>query len=206
MSFVLAPLPYAYDALAPVIDAETMQIHHDLHYATYTTNFNAALQDHPELAAKSAEALLSDLASLPEAVRTAVRNHGGGYLNHTFFWESMGPNGSDKPGGALAGALDSAFGDLDSFKAQFNDGGAKRFGSGWVWLVLDGSGRLEVVSTPNQDTPLSDGKTPLLVNDVWEHAYYLTYRNRRAEYLTAWWKVVNWAEVERRFDQARSAR
>lgn len=202
MPHVLAPLPYAYDALAPVLDEETMRIHHDLHHATYTANFNAALEGHPALADLSPEALLSDLASVPEAIRTAVRNHGGGYLNHTFFWEGMGPNSSEAPDGELATAIDSVFGTFDNFKTQFNDGGAKRFGSGWTWLVLNKAGRLELMSTPNQDTPLSEGHQPLLTNDVWEHAYYLTYRNRRAEYLGAWWKVVNWSEVARRFAQA----
>ena len=205
VSVVLEPLPYAYDALAPVIDAETMKIHHDLHHAAYTSNFNAALEQHPDLATKSVESMLSDLDSVPEAVRTAVRNHGGGFLNHTFFWESMAPNSSGKPSGDLADAIDAVFGELDTFKAQFNDAGLKRFGSGWSWLVLDHSGRLEVVSTANQDSPLTNGQIPLLVNDVWEHAYYLTYHNRRAEYLTAWWKVVNWAKVEQRFAVARAA-
>ena len=198
--FTLPPLPYAYDALEPHIDTLTMQIHHDKHHATYVTNLNAALKDHPDFQAKTVEELISNLDAVPEAARTAVRNNGGGHLNHTFFWEIMTPGGAKEPTGALAGAITSTFGDLETLKKQVNEGGAKRFGSGWSWLVADSSGALSVVSTPNQDSPVSEGKTPLLGVDVWEHAYYLKYQNKRPDYLAAWWNVVNWDEVGKRYE------
>ena len=198
MAFELPPLPYAYDALASTIDEETMQIHHDLHHAAYVNNANAALKDHPDLESKSAEERLKDLGSVPEAIRGAVRNNVGGHVNHTMFWEIMGPNGGGEPTGQIGEAITSTFGSFDNLKTAFNDAGVKRFGSGWAWLVLDG-GKLAVVSTPNQDNPMSDGLVPIMGNDVWEHAYYLKYRNRRPEYLNAWWNVVNWDAVAKRF-------
>jgi Fe-Mn family superoxide dismutase len=204
MAFELPPLPYPYDALAPTIDEETMRLHHDLHHKAYITNANNALEGKADLANRSAEDLIRNLGAVPEDIRTVVRNNAGGHLNHTMFWDFMKPGGGGKPSGELATAIDSVFGDFDSFTTAFNDGGVKRFGSGWVWLVLNPSGRLEVVSTPNQDSPISDGHEVVLGNDVWEHAYYLTYRNRRPEYLAAWWNVVNWDEAGRRFDAARS--
>ncbi len=202
MALELPPLPYAYDALSSTIDEETMQIHHDLHHAAYVNNANAALKDHPDLEAKSPEELLKDLGSVPEAIRGAVRNNVGGHVNHSMFWLTMGPNGGGEPTGALGDAITSTFGAFDTFKTAFNDAGVKRFGSGWAWLVLDG-GKLAIVSTPNQDNPVSDGQVPILGNDVWEHAYYLKYRNRRPEYLGAWWNVVDWSVVGDRFDAAK---
>jgi Fe-Mn family superoxide dismutase len=203
MAFELPPLPYAYDALAPTIDVETMHIHHDLHHATYVNNANAAVEGRADLADRSGEDLLRSLDTVPDEVRTAVRNNVGGHVNHSLFWTCMGPGGGGAPTGEVAEAIDSVFGSFESFKTTFNNGGATRFGSGWVWLVLNREGRLEVMSTPNQDTPLSDGLEPLLVNDVWEHAYYLTYRNRRPEWLAAWWNVVDWDGVAQRFAAAR---
>jgi Fe-Mn family superoxide dismutase len=190
----LPPLPYAYDALAPAVSKETMEFHHDKHHATYVTNLNNALKDYPDLQGKSAEDLIKDLNAIPEAIRMAVRNNGGGHVNHTFFWEIMTPGGAKAPSGPLADAINSAFGSLDGLKEKVNDAGAKRFGSGWSWLVVSG-GNLEVVSTPNQDSPLMEGKTPLLGVDVWEHAYYIDYRNRRPDYLKAWWETVNWDKI-----------
>lgn len=201
--FTLPPLPYAFDALEPHIDAQTMQIHHDKHHATYVNNLNAALKEHANLQGSTIqdlEKLLRNLNSVPEAIRTAVRNNGGGHINHTMFWEIMGPNGG-QPGGALADAINAAFGGLDQLKAAINDAGAKRFGSGWSWLVVDG-GQLKVLSTANQDSPYMDGQVPVLGVDVWEHAYYLKYQNRRPDYLAAWWNTVNWEAVSRRFSQA----
>jgi Fe-Mn family superoxide dismutase len=198
MSFQLNPLPYAYEALEPFIDTLTMQIHHDKHHATYVTNLNAALEKHPELAGKSLEALLTDLNVVPEDIRTAVRNHGGGTWNHDLFWQVMAPKAGSEPQGGLAKAITAAFSTFINFKAEFEKAAMGRFGSGWAWLVKKGSG-LAVVSTANQDNPISDGMTPLLVLDVWEHAYYLKYQNRRAEYVGNWWNVVNWAEVTRRY-------
>ncbi|MFN8481699.1 MAG: superoxide dismutase [Anaerolineae bacterium] len=198
MAFQLPPLPYPYDALEPYIDTMTMQIHHDKHHQAYVTNLNNAIAGNAELEAMSIEALLANLDKVPENIRMAVRNNGGGHANHTMFWEIMGPNGGGAPSGALAEAIDAAFGSFDAFKTQFADAGVKRFGSGWAWLVNDG-GKLSIVSTPNQDTPVMDGKTPILGVDVWEHAYYLKYQNRRPDYLSAWWNVVNWDEVARRF-------
>ncbi|MBM3683580.1 MAG: superoxide dismutase [Actinobacteria bacterium] len=204
MALELPPLPYAYDALEAAIDAETMQIHHDLHHNAYVTNANNALKDHPDLATKSADELIRNLGAVPEAIRTAVRNNAGGHVNHSMFWTLMSPNGGGAPTGALAEAIDSVFGDFDSFKTTFNDGGVKRFGSGWVWLVVSPAGRLEVVSTPNQDNPVMDGLGEVVLgNDVWEHAYYLRYRNRRPEYLANWWNVVDWNAVGARFDALR---
>ncbi len=198
--FTLPPLPYDYAALEPTIDTQTMQIHHDKHHQAYVTNLNAALKDTPQFFDKTPEELIKNLDAIPEAARAAVRNNGGGHVNHTFFWQIMTPGGSKTPTGALAAAINSTFGDLDTLKKQVNEAGAKRFGSGWSWLVADASGALSVVSTPNQDNPLTDGKTPLLGVDVWEHAYYLKYQNARPKYLEAWWEVVNWDEVGKRFD------
>jgi Fe-Mn family superoxide dismutase len=198
MSFQLNSLPYAYDALEPFIDTQTMQIHHDKHHAAYVTNLNAALEKHPELAGKSLESLLKDLNAVPEDIRTAVRNHGGGSWNHDLFWQVMAPKAGGEPKGALVKSIDAAFGDFASFKAEFEKAAMGRFGSGWAWLVKKGNG-LAVVSTANQDNPISDGMTPLLALDVWEHAYYVKYQNRRAEYIGNWWNVVNWAEVAKRY-------
>ena len=199
MAHTLPPLPYPTNALEPHIDAQTMEIHHGKHHNAYVTNLNAALEKAPELADKSLEDLLRNLNSVPEAVRTAVRNNGGGHWNHSQFWKSMGPNGGGGPTGKLADAITSAFGDFEKFKEAFNAAGVGRFGSGWVWLVNDG-GKLAITSTPNQDNPLMDGKAPpILGNDVWEHAYYLKYQNRRPDYLKAWWNTVNWEEVGRRY-------
>ena len=196
MPLELPPLPYDYAALEPHIDEATMRIHHDKHHQAYVTNANAALEG-TEWADRPAEEIVQSLDSIPEAKRTAVRNNAGGHVNHSHFWEIMGPNGGGEPAGALADAISSAFGGLDSLKAAVNDAGVKRFGSGWSWLVLDG-GSLSVMSTANQDSPLTEGKVPLLGIDVWEHAYYLNYQNRRPDYLEAWWNVVNWDEVARR--------
>ena len=198
MPYELPPLPYDYDALEPTIDEQTMRIHHDKHHQAYVTNLNAALEG-TEWADRPIEQVLDNLDLLPEDKRAAVRNNGGGHANHSLFWQIMGPNGGGEPTGALAAAIDATFGSFDALKAQFNDAGVKRFGSGWSWLIHDGTG-LAVVSTPNQDTPLMTGDTPLLGVDVWEHAYYLNYQNRRPDYLAAWWDVVNWDEVGRRYD------
>jgi len=203
MPHTLPPLPYPANALEPHIDAQTMEIHHGKHHAAYVNNLNAALEKAPELANKSLDELLKNLNAVPEAVRTAVRNNGGGHWNHTLFWQSMTPKGGGTPSGKLAEAINAAFGDFEKFKEQFNAAGVARFGSGWVWLVKEG-GKLAITSTPNQDNPIMDGKpAPLLGNDVWEHAYYLKYQNRRPDYLKAWWNVVNWAEVGRRLEAAR---
>jgi len=199
MAYTLPPLPYPTNALEPHIDAQTMEIHHGKHHNAYVTNLNAALEKAPELADKSLDDLLRNLNSVPEAVRTAVRNNGGGHWNHSQFWKTMAPNAGGKPTGKLAAAIDAAFGDFEKFKEAFNAAGAGRFGSGWVWLVNEG-GKLAITSTPNQDNPLMDGKAPpILGNDVWEHAYYLKYQNRRPDYLKAWWNTVNWEEVGKRF-------
>ena len=197
--FELPDLGYPHDALEPHIDARTMQIHHGRHHAAYTANLNAALKGHPELHGKSANELVADLAALPDGIRMAVRNNGGGYVNHNLFWQLMAPGGADAPGGALAAAIDAAFGSLDEFKARFAAAAIGRFGSGWAWLAGDGDGSLEVVSTANQDTPVMDGRTPLLGCDVWEHAYYLNYQNRRPDYVAAFWNVVNWTVVGERY-------
>jgi Fe-Mn family superoxide dismutase len=198
MAFELAKLPYAVDALEPYIDAQTMSIHHDKHHQAYVTNLNAAIEKHPELAGKSLEDLLSDLNAVPEDIRMAVRNHGGGTWNHNMFWEIMGPKMGGSPSGELTKALETAFGSFDAFKAEFEKAATTRFGSGWAWLVKKGDG-LAVLSTANQDTPLSDGMTPILCIDVWEHAYYLKYQNRRPEYISNWWNVVNWGAVADRY-------
>ena len=197
MAHELAPLPYAFDALEPHIDAQTMQIHHGKHHAAYVNNLNAALKDHADLQAKSVEDLITDLAALPESIRTAVRNNGGGHVNHTMFWQIMGPKGGGAPTGKVADAINGAFGSFDAFKEQMNKGGATRFGSGWVWLV-DAGGKLVVESTANQDNPMMEGKRPIMGIDVWEHAYYLHYQNRRPDYLAAWWNVINWDAVAER--------
>ena len=203
MPFTLPPLPYPTNALEPHIDAQTMEIHHGKHHNAYVTNLNAAIEKAPELANKSLEDLLKNLNAVPEAVRTAVRNNGGGHYNHSMFWPSMSPQGDRTPTGKLADAINSAFGDFEKFKEAFNAAGAARFGSGWVWLVNEG-GKLAITSTPNQDNPIMDGKpAPLLGNDVWEHAYYLKYQNRRPEYLKAWWNVVDWGKVAERYSAAR---
>ena len=199
MAFEVPPLQYEYNALEPTIDEQTMHLHHDKHHQTYVTNLNAAIEKHPDQAGKSVEELVKNLGSVPEDIRTAVRNNAGGHVNHTLFWEIMKPGGAKEPTGALAAAINSTFGSLDALKAAVNDAGAKRFGSGWTWLVQGADGKLAVVSTANQDSPLIDGNTPLLGNDVWEHAYYLKYQNKRADYLAAWWNVVNWDEVAKRF-------
>jgi superoxide dismutase, Fe-Mn family len=198
MAFTLPPLPYDFSALEPYIDAQTMEIHHDKHHAAYVNNLNAALESHPGLQNKDIEDLIRNIKELPESVQTAVRNNGGGHINHTMFWEIMGPNGGE-PTGALAQAISKAFGDLNGLKQKINDAGVKRFGSGWSWLVLDRDGDLTVLSTANQDNPYMDGQTPILGVDVWEHAYYLKYQNRRPDYLNAWWNVVNWEAVAKRF-------
>ena len=195
MAFELPPLPYAEDALEPHIDARTMGIHHDKHHAGYTSKLNGALEGHADLAGKGVEELLGSLDSLPESIRTAVRNNGGGYANHALFWRTMSPNGGGSPSGDLAAAINAAFGSFDAFKEQFSNAAATRFGSGWAWLYVDGDGNLAVTSTPNQDTPLMDGNTPILGIDVWEHAYYLNYQNRRGDYISSWWNVVDWDAV-----------
>jgi len=197
MAYTLPPLSYAFDALEPHIDARTMEIHHGKHHAAYVNNLNAALEKHAGLQGKSAEDLITSLSSVPEDIRTAVRNNGGGHVNHTLFWQIMGPGKGGAPTGAAADAINGAFGSFDTFKEQMNKGGAGRFGSGWVWLV-DAGGKLAVESTANQDSPLMEGRTPILGLDVWEHAYYLKYQNRRPDYIDAWWNVVNWAEINTR--------
>lgn len=201
-TIALPPLPYAYNALEPHIDETTMRIHHDKHHGAYVKNLNAALDKYPNLKGKSIEDLLRNLKSVPEEIRTTVRNNGGGHVNHTMFWEIMGPKAGGEPTGALADALKQTFGSVAEFKTQFNDAGTKRFGSGWVWLVRSRIGKLEIISTPNQDSPYMVNNFPILGNDVWEHAYYLTYQNRRNDYLTAWWNVVNWDAVNKRYLQA----
>jgi Fe-Mn family superoxide dismutase len=203
MAFEVPPLPYDYNALEPYIDTQTMQLHHDKHHAAYVTNLNNAVGN-TEFASMSVEDILKNINKVPENIRTAVRNNGGGHANHSMFWTIMGPHAGGSPTGELANAISQAFGSFDQFKAAFNDAGAKRFGSGWAWLVLDQNGKLSVTSTANQDSPLMDGLFPVMGNDVWEHAYYLKYQNRRPEYLAAWWNVVNWNEVARRYQQGRS--
>jgi Fe-Mn family superoxide dismutase len=197
--FKLPELGYAYDALEPHIDARTMEIHHSKHHATYTNNLNTALEKHADLHKRSAEDLIKNLNALPEDIRTAVRNNGGGFINHNMFWEIMRPGGSNKPGGALAKEIDSAFKSFDAFKEALAKAATTRFGSGWAWLVQDASGKLTVTSTANQDNPITDGSKPILGLDVWEHAYYLKYQNRRPDYIAAWWNVVNWDAVGQKF-------
>jgi Fe-Mn family superoxide dismutase len=198
MAHEVPPLPYDYTALEPHIDEQTMRIHHDKHHAAYVTNLNAALDKHPELRQKSVEDLLKSINSVPEDIKAAVRNNGGGHANHTMFWEIMGPGGGGAPSGALGDAINSSFGDFETFKKQVNDAGVKRFGSGWAWLI-DAGGKLVIESTANQDSPIMEGKKAILGVDVWEHAYYLKYQNRRPDYLAAWWNVVNWNAVAKRF-------
>jgi Fe-Mn family superoxide dismutase len=204
MAFEVPPLPYPYEALEPYIDTETMHLHHDKHHQAYVTNLNNAVQGQSEqLASYSVEDLLRNISQVPDSIRTAVQNNGGGHANHSMFWQLMKPNGGGAPTGELASSIEQAFGSFDQFKDAFNKAGLARFGSGWAWLVLNQSGQLQVVSTANQDSPLMTGMYPVMGNDVWEHAYYLKYKNVRADYLNAWWNVVNWDEVTRRYQQAR---
>jgi Fe-Mn family superoxide dismutase len=202
MAFELPPLPYDYAALEPTIDEATMKLHHDKHHQAYVTNLNGAVEKHPELGKKTPEELIMNLDSVPEDVRATVRNNGGGHVNHTMFWQIMAPKGGGNPTGNIAAQIQTDFGGFEDFKKAFNDAAAKQFGSGWGWLVWK-DGKLAITTTPNQDNPLSQGLYPILGNDVWEHAYYLKYNNRRPDYLAAWWNVVNWAEVNKRFDQAK---
>ena len=204
MAYELPPLPYDYSALEPHIDAQTMQLHHDKHHQAYVNNLNTALQGLSQFDNMSVDDLMRHINEVPENVRTAVRNNGGGHANHSMFWQIMKPNGGGEPTGALADAIKSTFGSFDQFKTTFNDNGAKRFGSGWTWLVVDQNGKLQAISSANQDSPLMDGLYPVMGNDVWEHAYYLKYQNRRPDYLAAWWNVVNWDEVAKRFQQRSS--
>lgn len=202
MAYTLPSLPYAYDALQPHIDARTMEIHHTKHHQAYINNVNAALESHADLAAKTVEDLVSNLAAVPEAIRTVVRNNGGGHANHTLFWTILSPQGGGAPSGAVSEAISGTFGSFETFKEQFNKAATTRFGSGWAWLSVD-KGKLAVESTANQDTPLSEGRTPILGLDVWEHAYYLNYQNRRPDYIAAFWNIVNWDEVARRLKAAK---
>lgn len=203
MAFELAPLPYASNALEPHIDARTMEIHHGKHHAAYTTNLNKALENYPELQSKSIEDLIGSLDAVPEAIRTAVRNNGGGYANHNLFWSIMGPGKGGQPSGDLAAAINAAFGSFEAFKEKFAAAAMGRFGSGWAWLVAEKGGAVTLTSTPNQDTPFMEHKHPILGLDVWEHAYYLNYQNRRADYVAAWWNVVNWDAVAERYAAAK---
>ncbi len=205
MAFELPPLPYDYSALEPHIDTQTMQLHHDKHHAAYVTNLNNAVQG-TQFEHMNIEELMRRINEVPENIRTAVRNNGGGHVNHTMFWEIMKPNGGVQPTGALGNAINQTFGGFDQFKAQLNDAATKRFGSGWGWLVADQSGKLQIISTANQDSPFMDGHFPIMGIDVWEHAYYLKYQNRRADYLNAWWNVANWDEIARRFERSKSGR
>lgn len=197
--YSLPPLPYGYNVLEPYIDEVTMHLHHDKHHAAYVKNLTEALDKHPELYEKSPEELLKNLNDVPEDIRMVVRNNGGGHVNHTMFWQIMGPNAGGQPSGALAEEIKSTFGSFEEFTTKFNEAGTKRFGSGWVWLVRNKDGKLEIMTTANQDNPQTLGHWPIIGNDVWEHAYYLKYKNVRADYLKAWWNVVNWEEVEKRF-------
>lgn len=203
MAHELPALPYPANALEPHIDEQTMNIHHDRHHNTYVTNLNAALEKTPELQSKKVEELISDLNALPESIRTAVRNNGGGHANHSLFWKVIGPNGGGAPTGAVAKAIDSDLGGFDKFKEEFTKAATTRFGSGWAWLVVGKDGKLAVTSTPNQDNPLSEGLTPILGLDVWEHAYYLKYQNKRPDYIAAFWNIVNWDEVNRLYEDAK---
>jgi Fe-Mn family superoxide dismutase len=200
MAYELPPLPYPFDALEPHIDAKTMEIHHGKHHQAYVTNANNALKDYPHLAGKPVDELIADLSAVPEAVRSAVRNNAGGHANHSFFWPILGANAGGSPKGKLAEAINSTFGSFDQFKEKFQAAGAGRFGSGWAWLVINKAGALEIISTPNQDNPIMDGLKPVFGVDVWEHAYYLKYQNRRPDYLKAIWNVVNWDEVAKNFE------
>jgi len=203
-TFKLPPLTYDYNALEPHIDAATMKFHHDKHHAAYVKNLNAAVTKYPELKTKTVEQLLTSLGTLPKDIQTTVRNNGGGHYNHTMYWKIMGPKGGGAPTGAIATAIESQFGTFDTFKSQFNEAGTKLFGSGWVWLVNDRN-QLKIMTTSNQDSPISQGIYPIMGNDVWEHAYYLNYQNRRSDYLVAWWNVINWTEVNRRFERSKKA-
>ena len=202
MAFELLPLPYDYAALEPHIDAQTMQLHHDMHHQAYVKNLNTAVEKYPDLQTKSPEELITDLNSLPQDIVSTVRNNGGGDVNHTMFWQIMKPNGGGEPTGSIADAIMQTFGDFETFKQRFNDAGTKQFGSGWAWLVRTSDGNLEITSTPNQDNPMTSGHFPIMGNDVWEHAYYLKYQNKRAEYLKQWWNVVNWDEINKRFEMS----
>ena len=203
MAFTVPPLPYAFDALEPYIDKQTMEIHHDKHHGAYVTNLNNALESAPALQDKSVEALLADNVSIvPEAIRTAVRNNGGGHINHSMFWQIMAPSAGGNPTGNVAQAINATFGSFDQFKEKFNAAAVGRFGSGWAWLVKNSKG-VQIISTANQDSPVMEGNFPVMGVDVWEHAYYLKYQNRRADYLSAWWSVVNWPEIEKRFNSGR---
>ena len=201
MAFTLPPLPYDFAALEPHIDAKTMEIHHGKHHQTYVNNLNAAVEKAPELAKKSLDDLMRNVGTLPEAVRTAVRNNGGGHWNHSMFWQIMAPKAGGEPGGKLGQAITTAFGDFAKFREQFSAAGVGRFGSGWAWLINNG-GKLSITNTPNQDNPLMEGRKAIVGLDVWEHAYYLKYQNRRPDYIQAWWNVINWKEVEKRFAQS----
>ena len=202
MAYEVPPLPYDYAALEPHIDADTMKLHHDKHHQAYVTNLNGAIEKHPDLGKHTAEDLLRNLNSVPEDIRTTVRNNGGGHVNHSMYWLIMQPGGGGEPTGKIAEQIRKDFGDFAAFKKQFNETTAKQFGSGWGWVVWEG-GKLAIITTPNQDSPLLQGKYPILGNDVWEHAYYLKYQNRRPDYLAAWWNTVNWTEINKRFEQAR---
>jgi len=204
MAHQLPPLPYDYSALEPTIDSQTMKLHHDMHHGAYVKNLNAALEKYPKLQSKSAEDLIRDLNAVPEDIRATVRNNGGGHLNHTMFWRIMKPKGGGEATGAVAEAIKKAFGSFKDFQAKFNDAGAKLFGSGWVWLVGKPNGAVQILTTPNQDSPISQGWFPIFGNDVWEHAYYLRYNNRRPEYLQAWWNVANWEEINARYESLKS--
>ncbi|HCI80513.1 MAG TPA: superoxide dismutase [Ktedonobacter sp.] len=205
MAFEVPPLPYDYNALEPYIDTQTMQLHHDKHHQAYVTNLNNAVQN-TQFASMPVEDILRHLNDVPANIQTAVRNNGGGHANHSMFWTIMKPNGGGAPQGEIAQAINDSFGSFDAFKAAFNDAGAKRFGSGWVWVTLGQDGKLQITSTANQDSPLLEGVYPIMGNDVWEHAYYLKYQNRRPEYLSNWWNVVNWDEINKRYQQAKSGK
>ena len=205
MAHQLPPLPYDYAALDPTIDQQTMKLHHDMHHGAYVKNLNAALEKYPNLQSKTAEDLLRDLNAIPEDIRTAVRNNGGGHVNHSMFWKIMKPNSGGDPDGKIADVIKKTFGTFKDFQTKFNDAGAKVFGSGWVWLVGKSNGDVQILTTPNQDNPISQGLFPIMGNDVWEHAYYLKYNNRRPEYLAAWWNVVNWEEINNRYQAFKSA-
>ncbi len=202
MAFELSPLPYNYDALEPYIDTQTMQLHHDMHHQAYVSKLNSAVEKHSDLQTKSPEELIKDFNSLPSDIVSTVRNNGGGHVNHTMFWQIMAPNAGGEPTGAIADLIKENFGDFETFKQRFNDAGANQFGSGWVWLVRTSDGKFEVTSTPNQDSPITSGSFPIMGNDVWEHAYYLKYQNKRPEYLKQWWNVVNWNEINKRLEMA----
>ncbi|MBV8482396.1 MAG: superoxide dismutase [Verrucomicrobia bacterium] len=199
MAYELPPLPYPFNALEPHIDAKTMEIHHDKHHQAYITNANNALKDHPDLAVKPVDELIANLSQVPESIRTVVRNNAGGHSNHSFFWKIMAPNAGGAPKGKLAEAITTTFGSVDAFKEKFQAAGASRFGSGWAWLVVNKEGKLEITSTPNQDSPIMEGLKPVIGIDVWEHSYYLLYQNKRPDYLKAWWNVVSWDQAEKNF-------